>query len=274
MTTIVAMYSRLNPFRILRRALYRLRWTWIAGGAKAHKSKSKQKGRLARWQRNIKWVIRIALLLLALDIFYIMTIWPSWSDFKQGPVAKSEFIKLYQTKRKAKPTLPRLRWHAVPLTKISKHMQRAVVVAEDARFYQHSGFDVIALKDAMDYNLEQLKMKYGASTISQQTVKNMFFSASRNPLRKWHELIFTVSMEFFVPKERILETYLNIAEFGQGIFGVEAASQYYWNIPASRLSLAQATELAATLPSPKKHNPKTRTGYFTRHAAKIYRHMR
>ena len=148
-----------------------------------------------------------------------------------------------------------------------------MVVAEDARFYQHSGFDVIALKDAMDYNLERLEMKYGASTISQQTVKNMFFSASRNPLRKWHELIFTVSMEFFVPKERILETYLNIAEFGTGIFGVEAASQYYWGIPANDLSLTQATELAATLPSPKKHNPQTRTEYFTRRAAKIYRHM-
>ena len=271
------MYSRLNPFRLLRRTLYSLRWQWISGAPKARarksKAKAKTKGRLARWQRNIKWGVRIGLLLFALDIFYIMTIWPNWSGFKSGPVAKSEFIKLYQGKRRSDPSLPRLRWQPVSLARISSHMQRAVVVAEDSRFYQHSGFDVIALKDAMDYNLERLEMKYGASTISQQTVKNMFFSASRNPLRKWHELIFTVSMEFFVPKERILETYLNIAEFGTGIFGVEAASQYYWGIPANDLSLTQATELAATLPSPKKHNPQTRTEYFSRRAAKIYRHM-
>ena len=267
------MYSRLNPFRILRRTMRTLRWKWVIGGQTANKSKHKEKGWLARWHRNITWGIRIGLLLLALDIFYVITIWPSWSDFNHGPVAKSEFIKLYQTKRKADRKLPRLQWRTVPLSKISPHIQRAVIVAEDGRFYWHSGFDVIVLKDAMDYNLEKLEMKYGASTISQQTVKNMFFSASRNPLRKWHELIFTVSMEFFVPKERILETYLNIAEFGHGIFGVEAASQYYWGIPASKLSLEQATELAATLPSPKKHNPKTRTEYFTRRAAKIYRHM-
>lgn len=125
----------------------------------------------------------------------------------------------------------------------------------------------------MDHNIEKLEMKYGASTISQQTVKNMFFSASRDPLRKWHELIFTISMEFFVPKKRILETYLNIAEFGPGIYGVEAASRRYWGIPASKLSPRQATELAATLPSPKKHNPQTRSRYFKRRANKIQRHM-
>jgi len=246
------------------------------GGFKQSKTYKKKKSDtlLARSQRYFRWGWRTLLVLIALDIFYIMTIWPNWSQFKRGQVARSEFIQLYQEQRRADRSLPRLAWNPVRMKNISPHIQRAVIIAEDSRFYSHSGFDVIALKDAMDYNIEKLEMKYGASTISQQTVKNMFFTASRNPLRKWHELVFTISMEFFVPKQRILETYLNIAEFGKGVFGVEAAARHYWNIPASRLSFQQATELAATLPSPKKHNPATRTKYFTRRASKIQRHMR
>ncbi len=223
-------------------------------------------------QRNIKWAIRGSLLLLALDIFYLTTIWPDWQKFSHGPVAKSAFIKHYQ-QQSANRQQPRLHWKPVPRNRISPHVQKAVIVAEDARFYQHSGFDVIALKDAMDYNIEKRQMKYGASTISQQVVKNMFFSASRDPLRKWHELIFTISMEFFVPKKRILSTYLNIAEFGKGIYGVEAAARHYWNTTAKQLTHRQAIELAATLPSPVKHNPKTRTPYFIKRAKKISRHM-
>lgn len=228
---------------------------------------------LSRYRRRIKWSLRIGLLLLAMDIFYIVTIWPNWDRFEHGPVAKSRFIKNYETQRRTDKSLPRVRWQPVPLKNISPHIQRAVIVAEDSRFYTHSGFDVIALKDAMDYNIEKLEMKYGASTISQQVVKNMFFSASRDPLRKWHELIFTISMEFFVPKKRILETYLNIAEFGKGIYGVEAAARYYWGTSAKYLTIKESTQLAATLPSPKKHNPKTRTKYFQSRAKKINLYM-
>ena len=101
----------------------------------------------------------------------------------------------------------------------------------------------------------------------------MFFSGSRDPLRKWHELIFTISMEFNVNKHRILETYLNIAELGNGIYGVEAASQYYWNISANALSRRQAIELAASLPSPKKHNPLTQTRQFLHRVKKIEIYM-
>lgn len=159
------------------------------------------------------------------------------------------------------------------LKAISPHIQRAVIVAEDSRFYSHSGFDVIALKDAMDHNIEKLEMKYGASTISQQTVKNMFFSASRDPLRKWHELIFTISMEFFRPQE----TYSgNLSEYRRvwpRHLRCRGGVPSLLGIPASKLSPRQATELAATLPSPKKHNPQTRSRYFKRRANKIQRHM-
>ena len=238
-----------------------------------NQKRRKHNTRLSRLHRRITWSIRIGLLLLALDIFYLVTIWPNWDRFEHGPITKSAFIKQYQQKQRQDKSLPRLRWQAVPLKNISPHIQKAVIVAEDSRFYQHSGFDVIALKDAMDYNIQQLEMKYGASTISQQVVKNMFFTASRDPLRKWHELIFTISMEFFVPKKRILSTYLNIAEFGKGIYGVEAAAKHYWGTSAKYLTIKEATELAATLPSPKKHNPKTRTKYFKARAKKIARYM-
>jgi monofunctional biosynthetic peptidoglycan transglycosylase len=235
--------------------------------------KRRRPSRFGVYGRYIRWGIRVGLVLLALDLFYLIHIWPDWQAFNQGSIAKSRFIQAYETRRQSDKTLPPLRWRSVPLRYISKKIQRAVIVAEDARFYTHNGFDVIAFREAMDYNLQKGKMKYGASTLSQQTVKNMFFSASRNPLRKWHELIFTVGMEFNVSKKRILETYLNIAEFGKGIYGVEAAAQYYWGLNATELNHWQAAQLAASLPSPVKHNPATRTRVFMRRAQRIYQRM-
>ena len=152
-------------------------------------------------------------------------------------------------------------------------MIRAIVVAEDARFYEHSGIDMEALQAAMEYNLSEKRLVYGGSTISQQTVKNIFLSASRNPLRKWHELLLTIGMERNLTKKRILELYLNVAEFGRGVYGVEAAARYYWGIPASRLSANQAIQLAATLPSPVAHNPDTKTRFFNKRVRKINRYF-
>ncbi len=152
-------------------------------------------------------------------------------------------------------------------------MIRAVIVAEDARFYEHEGIDIEALKEAMEYNLSVKRLVYGGSTISQQTVKNVFLSPSRNPLRKWHELLLTIGMERILSKKRVLEHYLNVAEFGRGIYGVDAAARYYWGIPASRLTNRQSIELAATLPSPVKNNPKTRTESFHKRTKKIRRYF-
>jgi monofunctional biosynthetic peptidoglycan transglycosylase len=148
-------------------------------------------------------------------------------------------------------------------------MIRAIIVAEDSRFYSHSGIDLEALKAAMEYNLSEKRFVYGGSTISQQTVKNIFLSPSRNPLRKWHELMLTIGMERNLSKKRILELYLNVAEFGRGIYGVEAAARFYWGIPASNLSAKQAIQLAATLPSPVNHNPGSRTSVFNNRVARI-----
>lgn len=226
-------------------------------------------GFLQRFGRWLRWGLRAFLLLLIVDLFYLAVTWPDWKKLATGPVPKSAFMREYEKQRAADKHLPPLRWHPVPFASIPKPITRAVVLAEDSRFYEHSGFDLIAFREAMDYNWKEGRLVLGASTISQQTVKNLFLSPSRNPLRKWHELILTWGMEHHLTKRRILDLYLNVAQFGQGIYGVQAAAQTYWGIPADQLSPAQAADLAATLPSPVKNNPATQTRYFEKRANKI-----
>jgi len=235
------------------------------------RSRTRSRSKLLRYSI---YLFRLFILLLVIDIFYISYIWPDWSEFGRGTVKKTRFIQAYEEKRKNNPDLPLLSWTPVKMNWIPRSMRNAVIVAEDSRFYQHTGFDLDALKDAMEYNIEHLDFKYGASTISQQTIKNMFLSSSKNPLRKWHELILTVGMEIKLSKSRILEIYLNVAEFGTGIFGVEAAAQHYYGISSHTLSTWQSATLAATLPSPKKHNPQTQTKRFKKRAKKIFRYLK
>ena len=137
----------------------------------------------------------------------------------------------------------------VPLENISKSMQQSVIKAEDYKFYQHHGFDFEAIEKAMQYNKTHKKKK-GASTISQQTAKNVFLWPSRSWLRKGLEAYFTVLIEVLWPKDRILEVYLNVIELGNGVYGVEAASQKFFKKPAKKLIPAQSALMAAVLPNP------------------------
>lgn len=235
----------------------------------------RRRSRKRRW-RNVPrlwhwslWSFRLILLLFIIDLFYLASDWPDWQQLAKGPVPQSNFIKAYKQKRKQDKQLPMLRWRSVPRAGIPEFVGKAAIVAEDSRFYQHDGFDLIAFREAMDHNINERKMAFGGSTISQQTVKNMFLSGRRNPLRKWHELLLTWAMERNLKKKRILEIYLNIAEFGQGIYGIEAASRAYWGKPPAQLLRWQAAELAASLPSPRKNNPATRTPSFMRRRDKI-----
>jgi monofunctional biosynthetic peptidoglycan transglycosylase len=216
------------------------------------------------------WLLPI---LIMMDLGYLIGIWPDWDKYAAGPVQRSSFISSYEFERHEHEDWPRLRWNPVPIEKVPRGMIRALIVAEDANFYSHQGVDINALKEAMEYNLSEKRLVYGASTISQQTVKNIFLSPSRNPLRKWHELVLTIAMEKNLSKKRILEHYINVAEFGRGIYGVDAAARYYFGVPASRLSDRQAIELAATLPSPIANNPQTRTRSFNRRVKKIRRYF-
>lgn len=139
----------------------------------------------------------------------------------------------------------------VPLSEISPSMQKAVLKAEDARFFEHNGFDFDAIEKAMKYNKTHKKVK-GASTISQQTAKNVFLWPSRDWVRKGLEAYFTVLIETFWPKERIMEVYLNVIEMGPGVYGVEAASQRYFKKSAKNISASQASLVAAVLPNPRR----------------------
>jgi len=208
-----------------------------------------------------------------MDTGYLIGIWPDWELYSEGPIQRSNFIRNYIFQQYRQDHWPGLRWQPVSINKISPHMIRAIVVAEDSRFYSHTGIDVEAIKQAMEYNLSEKRFVYGGSTISQQTVKNIFLSASRNPLRKWHEFALTLGMEQNLSKRRILELYLNVAEFGRGIYGVEAAAKHYWGVTASGISSWQAIELAATLPAPANNNPSSRTQFFIARVKKISRYF-
>lgn len=222
---------------------------------------------------SFSWFFRLVFIIILIDIGYLIGIWPDWKWYTDGPIPMSRFIENYQRTAAQNHNLPALRWTTIAAKDIPKYMMNAVLAAEDSRFFQHKGVDTDALKTAMEYNWNKKSMVYGASTISQQTIKNLFLSGSKNPLRKWHEYLLTVSMERNLSKKRILEIYLNIAEFGKGIYGIEAATQRYWGKSASKLSTMQAIELAATLPAPVKHNPKTRTKFFIKKRNKIKRNM-
>ena len=226
-----------------------------------------------RVAKAIRYGWKALILIMIMDTGYLIGIWPAWEEYSEGPIQRTAFIRTYIFEQYRHRDWPSLRYSPVPISRISENMVKAVVVAEDSRFYQHSGFDTDALKAAMEYNLSEKRLVYGASTISQQTVKNIFLSPSRNPLRKWHEITLTFGMERHLSKRRILELYLNAAEFGRGIYGVQAAARHYWGINASELSPKQAAELAATLSAPVNHNPATRTQYFNKRLKKIMRYM-
>jgi monofunctional biosynthetic peptidoglycan transglycosylase len=227
--------------------------------------------------RARRWLWRLFLLVLfcavVADAWYLGTLWPDWGALASGPPPRSAFMRAYESSRARRPERPPVDWRPVPLDMISPHLQRAVVVAEDSRFWRHEGVDVEALREAFTVNLERKNLVFGGSTISQQTAKNLFLTRSRDPLRKWHELVLTLVMEQRLSKRRILELYVNVAEFGPGVYGAEAAAWRYFAIPASALSPRQAAELAATLPSPRRHNPSTATRTFQSRRDRILAHI-
>jgi monofunctional biosynthetic peptidoglycan transglycosylase len=160
----------------------------------------------------------------------------------------------------------------VPLEKISPNLLKAVIASEDPKFLSHNGFDFEAIARAIDANKKR-RIKLGASTISQQTAKNVFLYPSRTYWRKGLEAYFTLLMEIFWNKKRILEVYVNVIELGPGIYGAEAASQYFWKKPATKLNLDEAQLFAAILPNPRRWNPKRPTNFVLRRRNFIRRNL-
>jgi monofunctional biosynthetic peptidoglycan transglycosylase len=167
----------------------------------------------------------------------------------------------------------RLRHSWVPYSRISEHLKRAVVAAEDAKFLDHEGFDWEAIQKAMQKNEQRGKVVAGASTISQQLAKNLFLSGSRSWPRKAEEAAITWMMERTLSKRRILELYLNVAEMGEGVFGAEAAARHHFGVPAAALTPYQAAYLAAILPSPRRYEKGRETPYISGRMATISARM-
>ena len=168
----------------------------------------------------------------------------------------------------------KLHHHWVSMDKISPHMPVAVMASEDQRFLLHHGFDYKAIESAAKRNLQHPeKRKLGASTITQQTAKNVFLWPGRSWVRKGFEVYFTVLIELMWSKERIMEVYLNSIETGDGIYGVEAISRDNWGLRASQLSREQCALIAATLPNPRKFSSKHPSAYIQKRQKRIIREM-
>jgi len=159
----------------------------------------------------------------------------------------------------------------VPLRAISPYLVKAVLIGEDDKFWHHEGFDYEAIEKAVEKDIREKKFKLGGSTISQQLAKNLYLSPSKNPVRKMREAIITWRMERTLSKRRILEIYLNVAEWGDhGIFGIEAASVRYYGKPASALGPEEASRLASVLPNPRRFNPLGDSRYVVHRSNLIY----
>jgi monofunctional biosynthetic peptidoglycan transglycosylase len=164
-------------------------------------------------------------------------------------------------------------WTWAPLSRISSNLQRAVIAAEDASFFAHEGFDWEGLRDAAIRNFEAGELRRGGSTITQQLAKNLYLSSERSLLRKAREALITRTLEHRLTKERILELYLNVAEWGRGIYGAEAAARHHFGKAAADLTAEEAAWLAAILPSPQRYDPIRKTAALTRRHQRILRWM-
>jgi monofunctional biosynthetic peptidoglycan transglycosylase len=167
-----------------------------------------------------------------------------------------------------------LKYKWVDYSHISSNLKRAVIASEDSKFNDHEGFDWDGIEKAYEKNLKKGKIVAGGSTISQQLAKNLFLSSKRTPWRKGEEAIITVMLEKMLTKQRILEIYLNVIEWGNGIFGAEAAARHYFKTSAASLSAPQAAKLAAMIPNPRFYDVHKYTTYLNRRTATIQARMR
>jgi monofunctional biosynthetic peptidoglycan transglycosylase len=190
----------------------------------------------------------VGILLIYLQIGYLAgVIWWGWMNPSNTAFMEAGLARLQE--KKGPDAELRHKW--IDYSRISIHLKRAVVAAEDSKFLEHEGFDWEGIENAFEKNLKKGRIVAGGSTISQQLAKNLFLSASRNPLRKVQEAIITVMIEVIWSKRRILEVYLNVIEWGNGIYGAEAAARRYYKMPASSLGAGQAAQLAAMVPNPR-----------------------
>lgn len=200
-------------------------------------------------------------------------VYPGVSALKKENPQKTAFME-YREKEWAKQGIHKAviqKW--VPLKRISPYLIKAVIIAEDDKFWGHEGFDFEAMQQALEKDIKKRQFKAGGSTISQQLAKNLYLSPSKNPIRKIKEAILTWRMEHALSKRRIVEIYLNVAEWGDGIFGIEAAAKHYYGKHASSLTAQESARLATVLPSPRIYHVTGDSKYVKNRSERIYQIM-
>ena len=210
----------------------------------------------------------VGLVLLAWFLWTWIT-WPDVSALQTGDPETTAFIERYREARREAGENEAVAWTPVPYDRISPNLARAVISSEDTEFFFHDGFSSHELGEAIRKAIRERKKPRGASTMSQQLVKNLWLSPSRSLTRKLREAMLTRQMERSLSKERILELYLNVVEFGPGVYGAEAAAQHYFGKPAARLTLREGAMLAAGLPRPRTWNPSSGSENYARRVDQI-----
>lgn len=227
-------------------------------------------GKSGKGFRWFRWLVLLPLaIVLLVQLYFLAQIW-WWVDHNPG---MTSFMSQQQEAIQAKNPKANIQQLWVPYARISNNLKRAIIASEDANFSDHEGVDWEALQKAYEKNSKKHKVVSGGSTITQQLAKNLFLSGSRSYLRKGQELVITYMLEALMDKERIFEIYLNVVEFGSGVFGAEAAARHYYGVSAANLGAAQAAKLAVMLPNPRFYDKHRDSGYLARRTGTILRRM-
>lgn len=204
----------------------------------------------------MKWLLASALLvslLVGLAAYAYLSL-PDVSPLKTKNPRTTALMELRDQEYRQKGVKPARRQFWAPYNAVSEHLKKAVILSEDAAFFSHRGVDLFELKEAIREDWEKGQFKRGASTITMQLARNLYLNPDKNPLRKLMEIVISWQLEQALSKKRIFELYLNVVEWGDGIYGIEAASRHYFSKPSSDLDPSEAATLAALLPSPR--NPR------------------
>ncbi|WP_081686897.1 monofunctional biosynthetic peptidoglycan transglycosylase [Chitinilyticum litopenaei] len=224
--------------------------------------------------RTAGWYLRKALLAVTLlALLWLLWIFGHVLAWRWVNPAETSFMEEQLERLQDKNPEAELRHQWVEYDRISPNIKRALIASEDAKFLEHDGFDWEAIQIAWEKNQKKGRIVAGGSTISQQLAKNLFLSSKRTPWRKAEEAVITVMLEALLDKRRILEIYLNVIEWGNGVFGIEAAARHYYKAPAARLSVPQAAKLAAMVPNPRYYDTHRSDRKLLRKTAIIQRRM-
>ena len=233
------------------------------------KSKKKKKNKPGGFFRFIISMCALGILIVSgFGTFYL--VYPDVSKLKKQNPGKTSFMEYRENEYSTKGKKIKIEQKWVPLGSISPYLMKAVLIAEDDKFWRHHGFDKEAIQKAFEKNLESGKFKLGGRTISQQLTKNLYLTPAKNPVRKIKEAIITWRLERALTKRRILELYLNVVEWGEGVFGAEVAARRHFGKPAAALTAEEAAKLAAVLPNPRRYRVDGTSKYVERRAKVIY----